>query len=215
MTRDERARRAYRGGLAVLGLLALACATPGPFDQPHDFEDANDQTVFELKGVSGGAVEVEDGAGKMLYLVTPSEDGVRIQGASGEALGSVSLLADGEGYVVKDATGRELYKLRVEADRDFKLRGADGQNLYVGKHRSYGYKVMNAADEVESRVKVRSDRRVSVRDAADQKYLSTKIEGADPLAMAVVTLKDIPFVYAAGLSVAVTLDHFAPEGAQP
>lgn len=195
-----------------LAALVLGCGTPGPYDMPHDFEGANDKTAFQLEARRDGVVVVENGQGEKLYELKLEAEGVSVQGAHGEALGRVVPLAAGRGYAVMDATGREIYKLLLEADGDFKLRSADGRNLYVGKLRSYGFKVLNAAEEVESRVKVRSGR-VSIRDGADNKYLSAKIANPQPLALAVLTLQDIPFSYAAGLSVALTRDHFIPEGA--
>jgi hypothetical protein len=192
-------------------LSAAACSTPGPYEYAQDFEGANSKTAFQLEARGAGVV-VEGGQGEKLYVVTPEESGVSIRGAHGEALGSVIPLEGGRGYVVMDATGREIYKLLFEADGDFKLRNTEGQNLYVGKMRSYGFKVLNAAEEVESRVKVRGSR-VSIRDGDDQKFLSAKVERPEPVAMAILTLKDIPFSYAAGLSVALTRDRYIPEGA--
>ena len=196
-------------GLIALPLaLLLGCAsTPGPYGGSVEFEDASGRMVFELRSGSSDSLRMRSESGALICQLQPEGEAVRVLDARGRKLGTVVPLQDGVGLLVRSETGQELYKLIVESDGDFKLRDASGANLYVGKHRSYGFKVLDASDVVESRVKVREGR-VSVRDGSGQKYLKAKLESPDPLAMAMLTLQDVPIYFAAGLSFAVARgDH--------
>ena len=86
--------------------------------------------------------------------------------------------------------------------------------LNVGKDRSYGMKVVNGADEIESRIRNRPPR-ISIRDRDGNRYLRAKGD-LPSIAVAALTLESVPFPFAVGLAVALTRgDHEAPREVQP
>ena len=101
-----------------------------------------------------------------------------------------------------------LYELRSEPDGDLKLVDADGEVVYKLKWREYGVKVVRRDGEVESRIRVGSDK-IAVRDASGDTFLSTRAPISRE-AVAAISLEQLRFEYAAGLAVAIA--HWTPAG---
>ena len=197
--------RALRYLTRVACLAAAACASP-PAAPPTlakrvSFEADGGTPVFQLVS-SGALVEVEDARGRRLARILITKDRVAVETGSGAAVASI--LAPTEerpGYHVEDASGRSLYRLRVEPDGDLKVRDIHSTTIYELKKRDYGFKAVPAGGGEPTRVRT-SQGRTSIRDDSGHSYLKTR----DPIpvaSVAVLALEDLPFEVAAGLAVAV------------
>ena len=165
------------------------------------FEGPNGELAFLLRP-AGGAVEVRDGAGQTLAIFRLRQRGIDIEDIQGRALARAVPPSQERGFSVLDPTvGAPRVSLHREPDGDIEVRDGDGARLYTLKKRSYGFKVLLASGEVESRVRS-GDRKVSIRDREGVTLLSTR----DPLpadAAAALSLERVPFDWAAGLAIAM------------
>ena len=217
---DLRLRTGYRASvsalvpvliLAWMSALAVSCAHvdragPVQFVSPVKFRDSAGQVSFRLQP-DNGDVRVEDDDGDLILALQVRSAGLAISDSRRRPLGLVQPLDGRPGFrVVAEEGGETVLELRVEPDGDMSLQDASGERIYKLKKRDYGFKIIDGAGALQSKVRARSrSAKTLVRNAAGETYLSTR----DPIpaaAVATLALDDVSFAHAAGLCVAIV--HF-------
>ncbi len=191
-----------------LALWACGCATTSPTDDritAVHFESGAGRPAFEVQP-QGASVEVLDASGRLLVRLLREGDAVVALDQRGGRVGQVRTRPDDDGIILEwsDTGSPPSYGLEREADGDLELEDAAGETLYELKRRDYGFKVVDASGESRLRVRFSDSGKISVRDANDLTYLTTR----DPLpieAAAVWSLPSLPFTRASALAVALWL----------
>lgn len=193
---------------AVFLVVALACAhgpKGGGLGLPGavDFETHDRRLAFRLKPTDDG-LRVEDGAGDLLAAVRMREGSLAIEDAQSRLLGFVRPPSDQDrAFLVLAPDGRRvLFELHIEPDGDLKVFDGNDELVCQAKRRAYGFKLLNRDGEVESRIRLGSNK-ISVHDASGVTFLFTR----DPLSLesvAMIMLDEVRFEHAVGLAVAMT-----------
>jgi hypothetical protein len=195
------------GVLLVLLALVPGCTKPAASTSPqrvYVLDDANGKRSLVIR-VGAASSTLENGDGDTLASFRRSPEGTEILGTGGKARGRVVSPSSGTYQVLEIAVGAPLFVLTSQADGDMKVTLATGERLYVIKKRDYGYKVLDAAGQVESRVRTRPGK-VSVRDSSGATYLSTR-QSIPIEAVTVLTLAKLPIDHAAGLALEIMRQH--------
>jgi hypothetical protein len=193
---------------AVLGASAIGClATPqglGGIGEVR-FESGAERPAFEISA-RGSRIEVSDGSGALLVRLDREKSAVVTFDGRGRRIGEVRTRKD-DGEILYEwfeSAEAPLLGLERETDGDFELEDAAGETIYELKRRSYGFKVVDAEDETVLRVRLSESGKISVRDANDVTYLTTR--DRLPIEAATVwSLPELDFARASALAVAIWL----------
>jgi hypothetical protein len=149
---------------------------------------------------------VSDGSGALLVRLDREKSAVVTFDGRGRRIGEVRTRKD-DGEILYEwfeSAEAPLLGLERETDGDFELEDAAGETIYELKRRSYGFKVVDAEDETVLRVRLSESGKISVRDANDVTYLTTR--DRLPIEAATVwSLPELDFARASALAVAIWL----------
>ena len=192
----------------ILFLVAAVACAHGPagggtrLPEAIDFAAYDGELAFRIQP-TGDSIRVEDGAGNVIVVLRLRKQSLAIEDARGRLVGVVLPPSEGRrGYrLLSPNSERTLFELRSESDGDFKIIDTRDALVYEVKRRDYGFKVLDRNGEVESRIRLGTNK-ISVRNASGVTFLSTR----DPFpleSVAALSLEDLRFEYAAGLSIAL------------
>jgi hypothetical protein len=188
-------------------VIAVGCAhvpTGGGIRLPEavDFAAYDGKLAFRIVPADD-SIRVEDGAGDVMVVLRLRGESLAIEDVRGRLVGVVVPPADERrGFRVLSPDARYvLFELRVEPDGDLRVVDARDALVYEAKRRVYGFKVLDRNGEVESRIRLGANK-ISVRDASGVTFLSTR-DPLPPESVVALSLEDLRFEYAAGLSMAL------------
>ena len=191
--------------ILVLSVAApFACAHTKDVE-PHSkqfyaFDGADGKRALVLREVEG-LIRVEDGRRRLLASLRLTAEAIEVEDIRGESRGRVPMSDDRTYRVVAAGELGAQFELSIEPDGDMSVEGTGGALLYQIKKRKYGYKVVDASGQVESRIRSRAGK-VSVRDGTGTTFLSTR-QPMSPAAVAALSLSQVPIEYAAALALAI------------
>jgi len=194
--------------VAVLILASLGtqpCGVPGEelkLDHAISFDGPDGERLMKLVP-RGERVKLEDANGELVVRLRLEAGRLRIERAPRELVGFIVPGAeDGNELRVLDSRGGlVLYRLFREPDGDLRLMSRWNKTLHKAKKRDYGFKTVDAADQVQTRVRVKGSK-LSIRDAAGKTVLSTE-DALPPAAAACFTLSHLSIEYQTGLALGI------------
>jgi hypothetical protein len=164
--------------LALLLILSGGCGSRANDSAPSPPPKSPSHTPAPRREARGEKIRVEDGAGKLLFALDPSDKGFHVEAVGGQKIGSVKVEADR--VKVADADDRPAFKVKRKEDgfklyrepataggadveladvrvaqgfspgrgSDFSIRSAAGQELYRGKPKEARTKVTGPGGRV-------------------------------------------------------------------
>ena len=182
--------------LLTISLIGAAAMSPGlaSADTPLiakkiEFDDANGDEAFRFDPESQG-VELQRAKGKK-RLATYERSGKKLTidlPKIGDG-GSVEFNGKQMHFQLRDAKGTVRWVLMQEPDKDWRLSDPAGKLHCKLKLRDDGYKLVDAKDETQGRIKVKEDK-ISIRDGKGKEVLRTK-DTRSALAAACFQLKGL------------------------
>ena len=141
-----------------------------PKSPPLSILDADGERVLGLWSAATGG-ELVDARDQLLARYVVEGDRVIMRDHRGRPLGAVT--TSGSKYRLEDVSGRVRYAFSRSPDGDYKLKDGGGRLLLKFKAKDYGYKVVDAVDVLQFKVREKSGRMV-VRDASGVTRFSTE-----------------------------------------
>jgi hypothetical protein len=157
----------------ALALILTACSRgPAPSEESRRPSPTRPATVVSVD------VVWRDAAGTLLCTLRPHDDGFKIRDAQGAELGKVKATEDrvklkdagdverwkikrkNYGAEIEDGTGRRLFRIRSNADGEWKLADADDATVVKCKPKADGFEVRDAHDATLAKVKPRAGKLV-------------------------------------------------------
>jgi hypothetical protein len=173
--------------LVLLGLITFTLAFAANYAQLSLAADQLAKVKFKNQSGAEFALagtkhqgELVDGSEKVSFSVSADGKVIEIQ-SGGKSIGFVSMPNANE-WKIKDATKRELYELKREADGHYKLKDGAGIELYKVKSESYGWKIKDKTDQAIYKVH-NEDGKISLKSASGAMVAETKA-GIPPIALA-------------------------------
>ena len=168
-------------------------------------------------------VKFQKGNNSEAFTLKPKENGIKLEGAQGQALSNIKVDANGKitietsaGFILGHVSGnssywqiedgeqtRVLYFLRKQVGNNYQLESANNQQLYNIESRDYGFEIKTAKGEPVYQVKIEDDRTVLL-DRDNNIVLKTQ-SSLSPLAIACYGLNALDRHQQTALAYAVSL----------
>ena len=196
-----------RGWIAALSsVLMLGCIGANPSSMglaPVQFDSGLDRIAFEMLP-SGESIEVLNREGLLLLRVDRGGSELSVLDARGLPVGQISR-GDTEafrGLRWGAPDGRSRFSVKFEADGDLEVEDELGETVCKLKRRDYGFKLVDSAGETVARIRRSESGKISIRDAENLTYLTTRDEFPVEAA-ALLSIPDLAFAEASGLAIAL------------
>lgn len=207
--------------LAALAALSLAVASCGSQPAPTGAQATQPVTApASPRPMLPSKVKLADGSGAVRWSIEPKPDGAKLldaqdrevaryvwsasgrikaRDAADETLGSIAL-RPGK-LTIDDPDKRARFALQRQDDGDWKLEDAGDAKLMVIKRRDYGWKVVDAAETLVAKARMRGDE-ATLEDPAKDTVVASD-DGLEPLELACFALDPLEPWQRAGLVLAL------------
>ena len=137
------------------------------------FKGPDGEVAFSVKPESDGA-KLVDGSEQEIARFTVDQNKLKIKDAADVVLGHV-IVVDGHFKIENADQTRELFKLQMQSDGDWKLEDSGGRLIYKIKKRDYGFEIEDDKNNSLSKAKLKGGK-TSLRNTAEETVLYTKDE---------------------------------------